>query len=172
MAIDRSGKARTMTKSRPSVRPTATTWAAYAACLWAFAFAALSFYWAAGGEVGIRTIARDVDEVALASEPLIVAGTGVLKVLAGLLALALVQRWGAFIPRRLLLVATWGAAAVLLLYGGASLVQHGLMLADVVSTPEVLGERAVRWHFFLWDPVWLLGGALFAAAAWYYQRQA
>ena len=30
--------------------------AAYGASLWAFVFAAMSFYWAAGGTVGVETI--------------------------------------------------------------------------------------------------------------------
>ena len=84
-------------------------WAAYAACGWAFLFAAPSFYWAAGGTVGIGTL--DPGITAMSRDPWFVAlvwATGVAKVLAGLLALALVRTWGQRIPRWILLAGAWG----------------------------------------------------------------
>src|SRR5262245_41909076 len=82
-------------------------WAGYAAAIWAFVFAATSFYWALGGRVGVETIGDAITKPALAGDPTILAIvwiTGALKVVAGAVALALVQPWG----RRL---ARWGAAA-------------------------------------------------------------
>lgn len=140
------------------------------ACAWAFAFAAVSAYWALGGDVGIETIAADITRVPLANNPAIVWGTAGLKALAGLVALALVRPWGRRFPRRSLVAAAWIAGVLLTLYGGANLIDHGLMVAGVRHTPEVLGERAARWHLLLWDPVWLLGGILFLAAARQSQR--
>jgi hypothetical protein len=102
--------------------------------------------------------------VALAGDPAFVWTTGLLKVGAGLVALALVRPWGRHLPRRALRTAAWLGGALLLLYGGASWIQHGLMEAGVVDTPETLGEEAVRWHLLLWDPWWVLGGALFLSA--------
>ena len=145
--------------------------AAYLACAWALAFAAVSAYWALGGEVGGETIAADVEAVPLANEPAVVWGTAGAKALAGLLALALVRPWGRALPRRALLAAAWAAGALLTLYGAANAVDHGRMVAGTRATPEILGERAARWHLLLWDPVWLLGGLLFLAAAWSYQRR-
>jgi len=144
------------------------SWAAYAACAWALAFAVPTFYWAAGGAVGTETIAADVDELGL-SDPWVLAGTGVVKVLGGVVALALVRSWGGAIPRRLLLGAAWSAAALLIVYAIANFVDHGLMEAGVRNIPEALGSDAVRWHLLLWDPWWLLGGVLFAVAAWQYR---
>jgi hypothetical protein len=47
------------------------------------------------------------------------------------------------------------------------------MLADPSRIGVLLGsEAAVRWHLALWDPVWLLGGILFAAAAYFFGREA
>jgi hypothetical protein len=97
--------------------------------------------------------------------------TGVLKVIAGLLALALVRPWGRRIPRRLLLVAVWGTGALLTLYGGAGLIEKALMEAGVIDIPESLGAPAVRWYLLMWEPWWLLGGVLFLLAAWGYQRR-
>jgi hypothetical protein len=66
-------------------------WAGYAACAWAFAFAATSFYWAAGGTVGGDTIGPAI--TSLAHEPTFIAIlwiTGAMKLFSGLIALALV----------------------------------------------------------------------------------
>jgi hypothetical protein len=146
-------------------------WIGYAACGWALLFAVMSFYWVAGGKIGIHTIAAKVEEIALANDPVVVFVTGVLKVLLALLALALAQSWGTIIPRWLLLLAGWGAGIFLLLYGGANLVDHGLMVTGAIDTPSVLGHRAARWHLFFWDPWWLLGGILFTVTTWRFQRR-
>jgi hypothetical protein len=96
--------------------------------------------------------------------------TGALKVLLGLFALALAPPWSRRIPRRLLLAAGWSAAAFLGLYGLANLIQHGLMVSGAIALPEGLGRASALWHLVLWDPYWLLGGTLFAAATRRYQR--
>ena len=147
-----------------------TRWTAYGAAVWAFAFAALSAYWALGGELGRQTIAADIARIPLANDPVVVWATAGLKALAGILALALVRPWGRLFPRRLLIAATWAAGLLLTLYGVANLVDHGRMVAGLRATPAVLGEQAARWHLLLWDPVWLLGGVLFLAAARHYRR--
>lgn len=148
-------------------------WVGYAAGAWAFAFAAMSFYWAVGGTVGIAMQAPSIKELAVERPAWFVAtlwATGALKALAGLLALALVRGWGSLVPRWILLVAAWGVGALLSLYGGANLGVRGLMAVGVMSTPESMHSAAARWHLLLWDPWWLLGGVLFGVAAWGYQR--
>src|SRR5918995_6729136 len=79
-----------------------TRWTAYGAAVWAFAFAALSTYWALGGELGRQTIAADIARIPLANDPVVVWATAGLKALAGMLALALVRPWGRAFPWRLL----------------------------------------------------------------------
>jgi hypothetical protein len=139
---------------------------AYAAAAWAFAFAAISAYWALGGTVGVKTIAADIGRVALANDPRVVGVTAAAKAIAGLLVLSLARPWGHLLPRWLRLAAVWIAGAVFALYGVANLIDHGRMVAGLRATPEILGERAARWHLLLWDPWWLLGGVLFLVAAW------
>ena len=76
-------------------------WAAYAACVWALMFAAMSFYWAAGGTAGLHTFGNLIRERGLARDPALIAitwVTGVLKVIGGLLGLAFVRPWGRRIP--------------------------------------------------------------------------
>lgn len=159
----------------PAPASRAAAWAAYAACAWALAFAAVSFYWAAGGTAGIDSIGPALTQPVLARHPGWVAimwATGVLKVALALLALALVRPWRRLLPRWLLLAAAWVAGAIMLVYeGAASLIQHALMVAGVIATPAGLGETAARWHLVLWDPWWLVGGILFVAATWQYQRR-
>jgi hypothetical protein len=113
-----AGAAASGTTARPAapVQPRSTAWAAYAAGAWAAVFAALSFYWAAGGTAGAATIGPAIAEPVLARDPTWVAilwGTGALKLLGGLLALALVRPWGRLMPRRPLLVVGWGASALM-----------------------------------------------------------
>lgn len=60
--------------------------AGYWAAAWAFTFAAVSFYWAAGGDVGLTTLARELRDEARqrhAGFVTLLWATGGLKVLAG-----------------------------------------------------------------------------------------
>ena len=141
---------------------------ASAACAWALAFGAVSFFWAAGGQLGAATLGVRLEQLGAERDPGFVAllwATGALKVLGGLLALALVRRWGQALPRRALLVAIWSIGALITLYGCANLVQHVLMASGAISTPAGLGSDALPWHLALWDPVWVIGGLLFLGAA-------
>lgn len=147
------------------------TWSAYAACAWSFVFAALSFYWALGGSFLSNTQSPQI--LALTAAPWFIAIvwlTGLLKVLAGLLALSLIRRWGGKFPVWLRRVAVWSVGLVLTLYGGANLAARGLMALGVLETPASMRSAAATWHLILWDPWFLLGGLLFLAAAWRYDR--
>ncbi len=143
-------------------------WAGYVAAAWAFVFSLQSFYYAVGGTVGADTFPPSLVEPLLARERTAVAlmwATGMLKVIAGVLALALVRQWGRKVPRPLLLAAGWGAVAIMGVYeGAASWVQHALMVAGVIAIPAGLGRRSAYWHLVFWDPWWLIGGLLFGLA--------
>lgn len=156
----------------PSQSP---AWAGYAAAAWAFVFSLQSFYYAAGGTVGADTFPPSLVTPLLARESASVAlmwVTGVLKVIAGVLGLALIQQWGRKLPRWLLLAAAWGAVAIMGIYeGAASWVQHALMVAGAISIPAGLGRTSAYWHLVFWDPWWLIGGLLFGLAARQYQRR-
>jgi hypothetical protein len=121
-----------------STRPPRTARAAYAACALALLSAIPSFYWAAGGTIGLDTVGRAIEELARARDPAGVAlgiGAGVLKVAGGVLALALVRPWGRRVPRRLLGGVAWAASVVLTLYGGLLVAVGALVLAGVWSVP-------------------------------------
>jgi hypothetical protein len=160
----------------PDARPRPGAWTAYAACAWAFLFAAQSLYHAAGGRAGLGTsFSPEITRLALERVPWFVALLWVvfaLKVVAGMLALALVRPWGGALPRPLLLVLAWGAGVLLAWHGGLFVVGGALALGGAVPAPEDPTLRAVlRWYVFVWGPWFLLGGALFAAAALSYLRR-
>ncbi len=145
-------------------------WAAYAAAGWAFAFAAVSFYWAAGGTLGLGTLAKTIRDLAVARDQgfiTVIWITGVLKVVAGLMALALVRPWATVFPRWMLLVAGWGTGALLTLYGGVDIIGAGLGVAGITDPVDPTGTR---WYLVLWGPVWLVGGLLMLRAASHYTR--
>ncbi|MDQ2831932.1 MAG: DUF3995 domain-containing protein [Chloroflexota bacterium] len=150
-------------------RPPSAYFAGYAACTWSFVFAALSFYWAAGGTAGSNTLADSIKEGALARDPAIVAlawGAGALKIVGGLLALTLIQAWGRLIWRWMLLMAAWGTAALLMLHGGLNLAVRAIMAVGIIPTPASMHSAAAYWYLVLWDPWFVIGGILFGAAAW------
>jgi len=158
----------------PGWRPRVPAWAGYGACAWALLFAGVHFYWALGGTAGVETIGPAVTD--LAGDPWFVAiglwGVGAVLLILAVLMVAIVRSWHLPGPGWMRLLAVGGAGALFALYGGALLVQHGLMAAGVIAVPEGLGERALRWHLGLWDPWWLLGGVLFSLAAWCAHRSA
>jgi Protein of unknown function (DUF3995) len=147
-------------------------WAAYAASAWAMLFALMSFYWAAGGTFGVNTLGSGIQ--ALAHDPgfiAIVWLTGVAKVLGGLFALSLARPLARWLRPGWKLALAWIGGAALALYGGIPLIVEGLALGGVVRVSGPVDWEGVRWHFWLWDPWWLLGGVLFLLAAWQYQRR-
>jgi len=141
----------------------------------ALLYAAVSFYWAAGGTAGLGTLGGQLEELGRARDQGIIAlvlATGVLKVVAGVLALALVRPWGRALPRRVLLAAAWGGALLLTLYGGVLVTVEGLVVGGVITPPGPVDCGALLWHLFLWDPWFLVWGLLLGVAAWYHMHEA
>jgi hypothetical protein len=134
-------------------------------------FAAMSFYWATGGTVGLSTVSLGQE---LAGEPWFITVlwlTGILKIVGGLLALALVHSWGQRIPRWLLLIAAWGTGALLIFHGGDFVIQGALTENGIISVSEPAAWTATHWQTFVWGPWFLLGGILFCMTAWGYQHR-
>jgi hypothetical protein len=107
-----------------------------------------------GGE--IEDLARERTAGAVA----VISATVVLKVLAGLLAVALVRR-----PRRPLVVLAAIAGLGLALYGGVLVVAGALVLAGIIEPSGDVDEYALRWHVFLWDAWFVVWGVALAVAA-------
>jgi hypothetical protein len=132
-------------------------------------YAAVSAYWGSGGTALLDTVGGTLERVGRAG------GAGVLAILwttvalklaasaIGLLAVAQPQ-W--LSPRRHRTVrrVAWLAAVVLVLYGGVLTLIGLLVQAGVVHASAHADQKALRWHAFLWDPWFLLWGALLAGA--------
>lgn len=143
--------------------------AAYAACGWAFLFAALSFFWAAGGRTGLHPLEQEATSGAFVWM-VVNIGAGILKVIAGLLPLALVRWWKQGRYSKLLLGATWLLGVGLCLYGGLGLISDVLHVTGIISDP--VNRKWFFLYLVLWDPWWVLGGVLYVATAWFVHRDA
>jgi hypothetical protein len=150
------------------------TWPAYAAGGVAALYAAVSFHWAFGGTAGIGTLGGRLEEMARNGDPAVLglAGiAGVLKVAGVVLALALVRPWGRVVPRRVLLVAAWAGAVVLVVYGGLYVAGGALVLAGVVEVAGAEDRTALWWHVLVWDLWFLVWGVLLGMAARHFGRR-
>jgi hypothetical protein len=153
-----------MTSSRfPWIHP------ALAACLWAVAFGLLSLWWAAGGELGLSTLAHAIQDAARDGDKDMLrttAITGWLKIGAGLLALWSLNPVGGRRLRAVGLSLLWGCGVLFALYGLVGLAEKLLMGLGALAVPAGLGTDVVWWYVLLWEPVWILGGTLFLMTAW------
>ena len=128
----------------------------------AFASAAVTAYWLAGGTGGLDTVGGEVERLARersAGAVAALAVTLVLKLAAGALALTLrapaPPRWAV----RLGLVGGAGLA----LYGGLLVVAGAVVLAGAGAEPS--DPYALRWHVLFWDLWFLVWGVVLALAA-------
>lgn len=146
---------------------------AISAAIWALLFASTNLYWGLGGTFGVETLGQGIAEMANArdAELLLINWISVGgKFALGLLALALLRPWSKRISSALH-ICTWIAGALLTFYGAGNLIQHVLMLTGSIPVARLLGSPdAVRWHMFLWDPLWLIGGVLFLLLANNYRK--
>jgi len=129
-------------------------------------YAAASVYWALGGTWLLDTIGGSLEEQGRAR------GTGVLlvlwvaaalKTIAAALPLLALRRLTRSSRDRAVWVLAWLTAGTLTLYG---LVYAGvglLVQAGVVHSTNP-NDRAMAWHAFVWDPWFLIWGALALAA--------
>jgi len=147
---------------------------AYTAATLAFASAALSLYWTLGGALLLDELGGSFEELARErSLGAVALGTTVvlLKVTAGILALALAAPWGARLGRRLLLGTNGAASAVLVLYGGANVLVGAAVLSGVLTPSAPVDEYGLRWHVFFFDLWFLVWGVVLALAVARHRRQ-
>ena len=152
----------------------AGTAAAYAAAIVAFAYALVSLYWAAGGQGLVSTVGGYVERFARegGAVPVLVAvAAAVVKIVGGLLALALVRPWGRVVPRQWLLTFSVVASALLVVYGALDVAGGALVLSGAVHPSGGVDRNALRWHVALWDLWFLVWGLLLAVATAGYRRR-
>lgn len=163
-----------MPTGRTSVdRRFSSTWPAWAAFGWGVTFGLWNVYWSLGGDFGLDWLAESIQDDARAGDTtLLVVNSvgGVGKIVAGVLAVATIAPWGQAIPRKLHLGLLYAGGVLVLLYGGANWTQLLLVKIGVVDVPQSIGAEQVSWYLFLWEPIWILGGALFILTAVAYQK--
>jgi len=108
----------------------------------------------------IEDLARDRSFGAVA----LGAAAVLLKVVAGVLALALRRLPPAGFRRRALLLANGGASAILSIWGGANVVVGALVLSGAIGSAADVDRQALRWHVFVWDMWFLIWGLTLASA--------
>lgn len=119
--------------------------------------------------VGISTLGGRIEELTLARDPVIMTMvwvTGLLKVLGGLLALALVQPWGRRLPRQWLVRVAWGGAVLLTAYGLLQVTSLALVASGVITPTEPVEPTVLWWRLLLWEPWFLVWGILLGLTAW------
>jgi hypothetical protein len=132
-------------------------------------FAALSFFWAAGGRTGLQPLEQPPASSRTVWLLADLAG-GIVKIGAGLLALALVRTGAHRRIHGLLLAAAWIGGVGLCLYGSLGLVSDVLHVTGIIHDPAT--RKWFVWYLVLWDPWFVLGGVLFVATAWFTRRSA
>lgn len=139
------------------------TWPAIATAIWAVLFGGLNLYWTFGGRWLTNRLGQSLQNgIAADDQQLLIANTvgGVGKLALGLLALATATRFARRIPSRWL--------SFLLVVPGVGMLLYGLLNWNIVSwamlgwidVPSSVGEDQLSWYFWLWEPLWVLGGVL------------
>ena len=145
---------------------------AQAACGAGLAYAAVSVYWALGGTWLLDTVGGTLEQQGRAGNPgiiLAVCAAAGLKVIGAIVPLAAVgvasvQATIAGRRRARVRVLAWLEAAILTIYGLVLTVAGLLVQSGAIAPAASADRRALAWHTYLWDPWFLLWGALVAAA--------
>ena len=167
------GRAATDVPSLRSREDRACRVAAVAAAVLGVASAAVSAYWAAGGDALLDTVGGEIEawgrrrttgvvlalwvvtaaKLVGATAPLLFAGRGPLRL----------QRW---FRRRPVRVLGWLAAVGLAAYGAVLTVGGMLVVTGVIHAAPDADRHAIAWHTWCWDPWFALWGAAFTTVMW------
>ncbi len=129
---------------------------------WTLLFSGMSFYWAMGGLMGVRSLGGSIYEMSVNPSPsfvVIVWLTGFVKLLGGIFLLMLIVRWNKPIMNKLLYYTAKIGGALLFLYGFLNfitIVLHAFHLLEFNLDPY-----ATFWRLFFWEPYWMMGGIFY-----------
>ncbi|MGN8647292.1 DUF3995 domain-containing protein [Gracilibacillus sp. HCP3S3_G5_1] len=127
--------------------------------VWTVIFAGMSFYWAMGGLLGVRSLGGSIYEMSLNPEPsfvVIVWLTGVLKLFGLVLLLMLLKGWNKMMVEKTLYYLAKIAGAALFLYGLGNFITISLSTWNVLDFE--LDGYATFWRLVFWEPYWIFGG--------------
>lgn len=137
----------------------------YAGLIWMLLFAAMSFYWAAGGMVGIKSVGGEISEKILERDQdfiVIVWLTGFVKLGGAFLLLLLLKKWRHKEMNKILSSLTIVVGAFMLLYGLVNFTTISLAGLQVLDFD--LSSFALKWRLIFWEPFWMAGGVLYLMA--------
>jgi hypothetical protein len=130
--------------------------------VWTVIFAGMSFYWAAGGMVGVRSLGGAVYDMAINPNPSfinIVWLTGFIKLLGVILLLMLFVQWRNPIITRMLYYITKIVGVLIFLYGLLNFITISMGVFDILDFD--LDSYATFWRLAFWEPFWMAGGVFY-----------
>lgn len=149
-------------------------WPAISTAIWAVLFGGLNLYWTLGGRGLTGYLGQSIqDGIANNDQQLLLANTvgGIGKLVPGAIAIVSILPIAKRIPRLMLSLALIVPAVGMFLYGFLNWCIATVALIGIIETPESIGETALPWYVGLWEPTWMLGGALLMLT-WRAWRQA
>lgn len=134
----------------------------YTGAAWTILFAAMSFYWAMGGMLGVRSLGGEIYEMSLNPEPsfvMVVWITGFVKLFGAVLLAMLLIEWKKSWMQKGLYYMTKVAGVFLFLYGLLNFITISLHAAGVLNFE--LDSYATFWRLVFWEPFWMIGGLFY-----------
>jgi hypothetical protein len=129
--------------------------------------AVFSLYWATGGTWLLATVGRwavALVEASPASAAVILGLVGAGKAAAAIIPVLVAH--GRMPRPRLWRAVSWAGGLVLVVYGAVNVAVSGAVLAGVLPSGGGHDADAMIGHAFLWDPLFLLWGAVLLAWLW------
>lgn len=137
-------------------------WFATTGIIWTLIFAGMSFYWAAGGMIGVRSLGGEIYQKALNQDPSfipIVWATGVVKLLGAVILWIAARNIGPALFVKWMVVVCIIAGIFMILYGILNFITISLAALGVLDFN--LDAYAIRWRLIFWEPFWVLGGIFY-----------
>ncbi|WP_240035270.1 DUF3995 domain-containing protein [Neobacillus notoginsengisoli] len=134
--------------------------------IWTVIFAVMSFYWAMGGMLGVKSLGGSIYEIALNPSPSFLAVvwlTGFIKLLGAAVLAMLLVHWNNPKITRTLYYTAKISGVFLFLYGAFNFITislHALQLLDFDLDPY-----ATFWRLVFWEPFWMVGGVFYFFSA-------
>ncbi|MCK0471109.1 DUF3995 domain-containing protein [Halalkalibacter sp. APA_J-10(15)] len=130
--------------------------------VWTVIFSGMSFYWAMGGMIGVRSLGGSIYEMSLDPSPSFVAVvwlSGFIKLLGVIVLSMLFVQWKKLIIIKILYYITKGVGIFLFLYGFLNFVTITLSAFAILDFD--LENDATFWRLTFWEPFWMIGGIFY-----------
>lgn len=130
--------------------------------VWTLIFALMSFYWALGGMIGVRSLGGEIYEMSLNPEfsfIIVVWMTGFIKLLGVILLMLLLVQWRSTVKAKFLYYTAKSVGILLFLYGLLNFTAISLSAFNILDVN--LGSYATFWRLVFWEPFWMTGGLFY-----------